>query len=256
MDLSFLAWPVVVLILALTVILIARHELRTVVAKLAKFKLGSVEVGTSGSEPAVSGSTPRGISMTDAIRAIGLVDIESRNDKERSLPPDALIENGTAEVFLSGTTLYGFVSSKSNVIQRLLDRGVSVKLLFLDKNSSQFRKISGATAKAEVPRQSLDTELSAALSSIVSRGYHKHPKFSAKKASHLCFSAVLVDGSVEGTSNPHPAARLRVQPYPEFGTPHEGVVMQFRPGAEQNIFQFFRQDLRDQWKNATPAPIQ
>lgn len=252
MDLTALAWPAVAVFAIALIVWRFETALRKRFER-SKIKAGPFEFGEDTSSKKESPG-PRGVSINQAASIIGLMDIESRDDKDRALPPETFYTTEKiSELFLSGTTCHGFLATRNKTLLDLLSAGATVKVLLLDRNSEQFRRIADATkAKPTYPKQDLEKELQSSLNEIINSGLSKFAKFEVRKTTHLAYSAMMVDGGVEGTATPKQNAQLRFQPYTEFGTPHEGVVLQVRSGAEQDIFAVYRTDIRAQWKQAVP----
>jgi hypothetical protein len=194
--------------------------------------------------------TPRQISISKASQLIGLVDIEDRNDSTRALPPDSIWKTATEELFISGTTLSGVVTRKTEVINQLIGSGCSVKLLLLNPYSSDFQRISILAERDE-----LVSELKATISTIRSRGWHRNGKFTAKYLTlPMLYSSTLIDCGIEDNAQIQSDAVLRIQPYLPSITPHAGLVIQLRSGADRDIFALYRRDIQSQWNSAVEIP--
>jgi hypothetical protein len=198
----------------------------------------------------------RGVTLLEAIRTAGLVDIELRDSSEKTLPPEEFLNSAKHEVVITGPTLYTILKAShetTHVFSDLLGRGVLVKLLMLHPiRAATDIKLLGK----RVGKPYLKSEIEQAIAFVIRQGLNKHPNFELRFAPSLAtFNAIMIDGNIEASGamgSRH--AEIRVQPLNTMQTTHKGIVFQFRKTVVHKIggYENFAEDLALQWKRAKP----
>lgn len=199
--------------------------------------------------------TDRAVTLAESIQLAGLSDIENRNDDRHGLPPARFYRRARSEVVVSGITLARTFDQNGALLVEMLRSGIQIRALLLHPDSPDVPPITRREEDRDIRHDILHTlELAA-------RRYGMFEGFSVRLMERMPpFTAVMIDGDVAAR---HAAPRdsegeVRVQPGTAFGTQHEGLVMAFRKrsadaGGPLGIFDYFAEDLRNQWHYAKAA---
>ncbi len=205
-------------------------------------------------EEAIASTSRRGMTLLDAVRTAGLVDIEIRNSSERTLPPEEFLRSAKHEVLVTGPTLYTILKESyetTHIFRDLIDQGVRVKLLIL--HPIQAAADLQALGK-RVGKPYLKSEVEQAIEYVVKQRLNQHRNFKLRFAPSLAtFNAILVDGDVEALEEADNGnAQVRVQPLNTMDSTHRGVILQFRKNAKGMVggYETFAEDISLQWRRA------
>jgi hypothetical protein len=196
------------------------------------------------SRPAkIVGTTMRGIRLADAVKTAGLVDIESRDNEEHSLPPIEFMNAANREIAFS--TISGantFHHRLPNVID-ILAKGVKIHLLILHPDSPDLIRLS------DVHSRDLRSDVLQVVESIKRNSLHRNGLTVRFRDNLPPFLSVMIDGDINpiGGAPVDIDGQVRVQPVTMHRVLHAGAVIHF---AKQSvgIFDFFAEDLREQWR--------
>ncbi len=193
----------------------------------------------------------RGVRILEAVKNIGLVDIENRNETSRSLPPEKIYEASKQEIAITGITALGTFKGHIRAIHRTLQSGKWLYVLLLDPRTSDATLVSTGNE-----RQNVSMEIMQTIDIIKREELHKYPRFKIKFMGRLPpFTAVMIDGDITNIETPlDHEAQIRVQPVRLHSTHHSGIVLQLKKmpktaDHEVGPFDFFAEDLRKQWKD-------
>jgi hypothetical protein len=193
----------------------------------------------------------RDITLFEAIENAGLVDIENRNDRERSLPPEQFYEMAKYEVVITAITAHQTITRHDDLLQQLLEHSIYVYLLILRPDSDLIAQ------ENLYEREKLDIvkEINSVMDSIHLQKLDQCDNFEVKFLPKWPpFTAVMIDGDVDAKrKKAHDTdGQIRVQPTTAYGTQHRGAVFQFKKKDNNpwNLFDFFAEDVRKQWQHS------
>ncbi len=196
-------------------------------------------------------SNLRKVPLVTAIRHIGMVDIESRNEGDRHLPPEAVYTlPALRELVISGITSASSFRNHMSLIKRLLEDKADVYFLICSEQTVGLDKIS------EIERRNVAAEIQEVRDVITMEKLLFDQHFQIKCFSCLpTFTAVMINGDIapRRTQPQDSRGTIRVQPRRMESTHHDGIVLEFKNTSNaRDGFSLFSADLREQWRVATP----
>ena len=199
----------------------------------------------------VSRTNPRQVPLVTAVRRVGLIDIESRNEGDRHLPPEAIYAlPNIVELVISGIDAASSFRNHMEQIKRLLRYRADVYFLICSEETTGLSRIS------EIERRNVLAEIQEVRDAIEMERLLDDQHFQIKCFSHLpTFTAVMVNGDIAPRQSPPQDLKgfIRVQPRRMESTHHEGIVLQFENTRNPfDGFNLFASDLRAQWRVARP----
>jgi hypothetical protein len=183
----------------------------------------------------------------------GLVSIEDRGTVQT--PPDAFLSLGRRELLITGVTAQDTFSQCSDTIHEALKKRVRVYVVILHPKSPDIERL----------REHELVDLQGAISQVRARikeEFEDHPLFQIRYFTRMPpFTAVMIDGDVT-IPNKIPVdenGQIRLQPAAGYLTQHSGVILQFQSmrrskRSGSTPFDFFAEDLRNQWRLARRHP--
>ena len=194
----------------------------------------------------------RNLTLREACRDCGLVDVENRDDHRHPLPPVSFYERAKSEVAISGVSAYRTFDQHVFVLKSLMDAGISIQILILDPTVA----IGDLTRLEAREKSDIRGDIQHVIATIRHERLWEHPTFKIKFLPRLPpFTAVMIDGDIRHDASRTKASprdttgEIRVQPISWGSTHHTGIVMQFRKKEQQplGVFDYFSADLRKQW---------
>jgi hypothetical protein len=189
----------------------------------------------------------RGIELNKSIIEAGLTDIENRTELKNILPPEKLYLSAKREIVISGISCYRTLDQHNEILENMLKKGVSVKLILLNPNSSDIDFISLREAK-DVKSEILQTIKIIKEDSLLIGRTNFYVKFIDKVPSFL---GVMIDGNIEmeGEVPQDVHGLIRVQPYLKNFKNNGGWIFQFnKDSLNKTAFDDFAMELRLRWK--------
>ncbi len=193
----------------------------------------------------------RGVCLIRAVGEVGISDLESRNEGDRHLPPEALYSwPGLHELLISGITGASSLRNHLGLVKQQLAKKSDVYFLVCSECTRGLDKIS------VTERRDLIGEVQEVRSVIEREGLLADERFHIRCFEYLpSFTAVMINGDLVPRQTPpqDSCGLVRVQPRRMESTHHEGVVLQFEnTGRHLDGFNLFAADLRKQWDAAQP----
>lgn len=194
---------------------------------------------------------PRQVSLVTAIRRVGMIDVESRNEGDRHLPPEAIyMLPGLRELVISGISAASSFRNHMGLIRHLLEDKADIYFLVCSERTEGLNRIS------EIERRNVVAEIQEVRDVIVKERLLSDEHFHIRVFSHLpTFTAVMIDGDIVPRQKLPQDSKgvVRVQPRRMESTHHEGIVLEFEnTGNVLDGFSLFAADLREQWRVAGP----
>ncbi len=194
-------------------------------------------------------SNPRRVTLVKAIRSVGLTDIESRNEGDRHLAPEALYTwPGLQEIVITGITAASSFQSHLGLIKRLLADKKDVYVLICREDTPSLDRLS------QVECRPLRDDIAQVRRVIEAERLLDDERFHIRAFGELpTFTAVMLNGDLVPRGSGPTDARgvVRVQPRRTASRHHDGIVLQFtNPGRVLDGFNVFAADLREQWRSA------
>jgi|GEM_PF-4941319 len=191
-------------------------------------------------------TNPRQVPLVTAVRRVGLIDVESRNEGDRHLPPEAIYTlPKLRELVISGINAASSFRNHMELIKGLLRRKADVYFLICSEETEGLHRIS------DIERRNVIAEIQEVRDAIEMEHLLDDQHFQIKVFSQLpSFTAVMVNGDIAPRqSTPQDnEGFIRIQPRRMVSTHHDGIVLQF--GNTRNPldgFNLFASDLRAQW---------
>ncbi len=196
-------------------------------------------------------TNPRGLTLVEAVRTTGLVDVESRNEGDRHLPPEALYRlPDLQELVITGISASSSFQNHLDLIKRLLADKKDVYFLVCSEDTPGLETIS------RLERRNVVEEIKQVRHVIDAESLQADERFHIKAFAALpTFTAVMVNGDfVPRQPIPRDSGGfLRIQPRRMASSHHDGIVLQFQStGQTHDGFSLFAGDLREQWSAARP----
>lgn len=191
----------------------------------------------------------RGVTMLEAVKSVGLVDIEKRDDEAHPLPPIKFYELAQHEIVISGVTAYRTFNQHISSLQEYLHSGKKLYVLLVDPDSEDIKHATLADQE-DIRGQILQT-----ISIIKNKKLiDEYPGFQIKFSDRIQpFSSIMIDGDISPTGKAlDQGAQIRVQPTTMHVTRHTGIIIQLKKmqGYKHCTFDYFAEDLRKQWQVA------
>lgn len=204
----------------------------------------------------------RGVSLLTGIGQAGLIDIEDRDYEEKPLPPAGYYRRAEHEIALTGITLITTFRLHRELLLERLKANIEIYVLLLDPYSQDVHRINENEDRRD--KTDIRNEIRDTLSIMNSAGfleYYKmhmfHVKFLQEKPP---FIGVMIDGDIARATPWTHGAQIRVQPLRMYKSVHKGTILQFKyekkgrtsksKGSHLGGFDFFAEDLRNQWSKA------
>ncbi len=194
--------------------------------------------------------TLRNISLLDAVKNVGLVDIESRADKEHPLPPTDFYRLAKDELLISGISADRTFDMEVQTLRDTLAMGKRLRVLILRPDCDIVRYLE----KREV--KPIHTDIEGVIQIVLDEGFITNPNFAMHLTDKLpTFTAVMIDGDVEKPANDKvssPDVQVRIQPTTIYHSQHDGLVIQLKKSPEIPfpLVDFVAGELREQWAHA------
>lgn len=187
----------------------------------------------------------REIRLLDAIKRVGLVDIENRDDKEYGIPPIQFYMMAKKELFISGISAERTFDEASDTLRDTLDTGRLLRILIVRPDADCVPWLE----KRE--KKSVKTDIEGVIRTVQRAGLLDHPNFRMRLIERFpTFTAVMIDGDVESsTGEVLNEAQVRMQPTTLAKSHHSGLVIQLKKSPEVPfpLFDFVAEELREQW---------
>lgn len=199
-------------------------------------------------------ANPRGITLSQALRDIGLVDMENRDDRQHLLPPEEFFAAATREIAITGISAYRTFDQDLDIIHEVLKKDRKIFVLILRPKCADVERFSRRE------RRDISSDIQGVISVIKREGLHKHPRFRIKFLESLpSFTAVMIDGDIDTPTGELPSndeGQIRVQPVLVHHTQHSGLVIQLKKKTRGTlgVFEYFAEDLRKQWRDGKEDP--
>lgn len=196
----------------------------------------------------------RNVTLLEAIEVTGLVDIESRNDRDHPLPPEEFFRAANDEIVITGLSLFRTFDQNLDIIREALDAGKDVYVLMMHPDSPYVPMLSGRE------NLSMQNTINETINIIRKNQLDKHAGFRIRFMQNPPpFTAVLIDGNIlqTGKKARDEYGQIRVQPITLHQTQNTGIILQFRriSTSVKGGFDYFAEDLRKQWqKDGKEAP--
>jgi hypothetical protein len=197
----------------------------------------------------------RGLPLEVAIKRVGLVDIENREERgDYQLPPIAFYKKARREIVITGPTLLKTFNDDAKLLVQALEDGKKIYVMFLHP-----------VAKDEIERLTMIHQIPIGeyLKSVISRinilNLLSCPNFRVRFFNKMPpFQGVMIDGDLEFiklSPNDQPNdsfGEIRIQPLTTSKTIHSGLIVQLRKRPSERTvpagpFDSFAEDLREQW---------
>lgn len=187
----------------------------------------------------------RGVTMLEAITTAGLVDIESREDEQHTLPPVQFYRQARREVVISGISMALTFQLHVAEIRDMLNAGIKVYVLMVHPGSLELNIHESRT-------QRRINDIRRVISAIQEEELIRHPGFHVRFRRRMpSFAAIMIDGDLvpTGTSAQDATAHIRVEPAAQYLPLQRGVVIHLKNGVGERArpFNYFAEDLRSQW---------
>lgn len=200
----------------------------------------------------ISRANFHGIRLVDAMRHAGISDIEDKNSN--LTPPVHIYQSARREIFIAGITNKFTIHLYKSTLDSAMQRGVKVKLLFLDPHSADTNVVRAINKRGE--SFSLEFEGSRTIIRNDSEFFH-NPNLSLKFVDKIpTFIGVMIDGDVEHMKDPSDTnGVIRIVPY--LRSPmHDDWVLQFSKSNEPRCtFNDYAHEFRYIWNDvAKPHP--
>ncbi|MFZ5820281.1 MAG: TIR domain-containing protein [Chloroflexota bacterium] len=203
--------------------------------------------------------TMRGLPLGEAIKRVGLTDIENRAERgDYQLPPIAFYKKAKSEIVITGPTLLKTFHDDGKTIIQALDNGKKVCVMLLHPQSND--EIDRLSSIHGMP---IGEYLENVVSQINTLNLFSYPKFKLRFFNKLPpFQGVMIDGDIEfvkTSPNDTPndlGGEIRIQPLTAFKTIHSGLIVQLKKkpikgDTPPGPFDSFAEDLREQWAKFT-----
>jgi hypothetical protein len=193
----------------------------------------------------------RHVNLVEAIRTVGMSDVESRDEGDRHLPPAAIYGwPGLREICITGITAASSFRSHLSSIKSVLANKADVYFIICSEETADTEKMDN------LERRNVSIEFQEVREVIAREKLSSDERFHIRCFATLpTFTALMINGDLV----PHPDHRLpqdsrgiiRIQPRRMESTHHDGIVLQFENDhGRADGFRLFAEDLRKQWKEA------
>lgn len=188
----------------------------------------------------------RGVTVLDAIKTVGLIDVEIRNELYHALPPASFYKLAKREIVITGASAYLTFQQDLAAIRLALADGIRVYVMIFHPEGQD------AEWYTQLDRQDIKSQIYGTIYIIKQERLDQHKAFHIRFVDKTpTFRSVMIDGDVEPTGQQpkDEDGQIRVQPYMLFGTGKEGIVFQFRKKEDhlKGGFDYFADDVRSQW---------
>ncbi len=194
-------------------------------------------------------TNPRKVSLLEAIESVGLVDIENRNDRGLALPPEQFYDMAKHEIVITGVSTYRTFDQDIDLLHRILKAGKRLCILILHPDAEDVKLLS----RPEFEDRDIRFEVVYVVS-IAKRLSQQYPDFHIRFMEKLPpFTGVMIDGDIEPAGEPlDQEGQIRVQPRAAYKSQHQGMIVQLKKlvGVYTGPFDYFAQDMREQWRHA------
>jgi len=193
----------------------------------------------------------RGVPLIIAVKNVGLIDLESRNEGDRHLPAEALYSSPSLqEIVITGITSASSFRNHSDLIKKRLAAKVDVYFLICSERTVGLDTIS------TIELRNMAAEIQEVREVIAAERLLSDERFHIRCFTHLpTFTAIMIDGDLVPRQNPPQDSKgvIRLQPRRMESTHHEGIILQFENTCtDLGTFNLFAADLRKQWAAAEP----
>lgn len=189
----------------------------------------------------------RGVTILQAVRSVGIVDFENRDDLEHALPPAKIYEVAQREIAITGISAHRTFDQHISLIHQTLAAGKKLYVLILDWDSPD------VVVSTKRERKDMRNEILQTIDVIKNEELNQHSGFQIKFMQRLpSFTAIMIDGDISPTGKPlDQDGQICVQPSTVHGTQHNGIILQFKKTIRRypaGAFDYFAEDLRKQWQ--------